>query len=422
MPADVPLEEPSRRLTGPLAPDVYFHVYRRWDAYYAIVFVATLLFIVSGSDPGPGPRAVAAALFAAAAPWYVLVGRRVLLAGEEDRRRGLLYLAGLTVFFLLPSAFVGETRIALFALAPQCFILLRLRWALTAMASLNLLPVVAWALVRRPDPHDLFLNSLFAVVTLAFSAVLGSWIIMVIDQSRERAALIAELEASREEVARLSAAHGALAERERLSREIHDTLAQGFTSLLMLVQAVESEVEHDMPLARRHLDLMARTARENLAEARALVAGAGPADLDGGSLPDAVRRLAVRHEDQSGAPARVEVSGAVRPLPAAVEVVGLRTCQEALANVRRHAGPRAAVALELDYGENALRVRIRDTGRGFDPAVPHGGYGLAGLRARAREAGGTAEVRGVPGEGTTVAVELPVRAPVPAPVGKESTR
>ncbi|MBL1096547.1 sensor histidine kinase [Streptomyces coffeae] len=409
-------------MTGPRAPDVYSRVQHRWDAYYAIVYVATLLFIVFGSDPGPGARAAAAALFAAGAPWYVLVGRRVLLDAEEDQRRGILYLVGLAVFFLLPSAFVGETRIALFALAPQCFILLRLRWALTAVASLNVLPVAAWALVRRPDAHELFLNSLFAVVTLAFSAVLGSWIIMVLDQSRERAALIAELEASREEVARLSAAHGALAERERLSREIHDTLAQGFTSLLMLVQAVESEVERDVPLARRHLDLMARTARENLAEARALVAGAGPAGLDGSSLPDAVRRLAARHEEETGAPARVEVSGSVRPLSAGVEVVALRSCQEALANVRRHAGPRATVALELDYGEEVLRVRIRDTGRGFDPAVPHGGYGLAGLRARAREAGGTAEVRGVPGEGTTVAVELPVRAPAPAPVRKGSRR
>ncbi|WP_432036400.1 sensor histidine kinase [Streptomyces cucumeris] len=422
MPADLPLEEPSRQLTGPLASDVYFHAYRRWDAYYAIVFVATLLFIVTGSDPGPGPRAAAAALFATAAPWYLLFGREVLLAGEEDRRRGVLYLAGLSVFFLLPSAFVGETRTALFALAPQCFILLRLGWALAALAALNVLPVVAWALVRRPDPHDLFLNSLFTVVSLAFSAVLGSWIIMVIDQSRERARLIAELEASREEVARLSAAHGALAERERLSREIHDTLAQGFTSLLMLVQAVESEFEHDVPLTRRHLDLMARTARENLAEARALVAGAGPAGLDGSSLPDAVRRLAARYEEQTGARARVEVSGSVRPLAASLEVVALRSCQEGLSNVRRHAGPRAAVALELDYGGDVLRVGIRDTGCGFDPAVPHGGYGLTGLRARAREAGGTAAVHGVPGEGTTVRIELPVRMPVPAPGRKESTR
>ncbi|MFJ1990647.1 sensor histidine kinase [Streptomyces asiaticus] len=182
----------------------------------------------------------------------------------------------------------------------------------------------------------------------------------------------------------------------------------------MLVQAVESELDHDMPLARRHLGLMARTARENLAEARALVAGVGPADLDGSSLPDALRRLAARHGEQTGAPARVEVSGAARPLPAAVEVVALRGCQEALANARRHAGPGAVVTIALGYGEDALRLRVRDTGRGFDPGAPREGYGLSGLRARAGEVGGTARVTAAPGEGTTVELELPVRPPVPA--------
>ncbi|MBP8535580.1 sensor histidine kinase [Streptomyces sp. MK37H] len=417
MSADLPLEEPPGRLNtpaGPRDPDVYHRTYRRWDVYFAIVFAATFLFVLGGSDPGPGLRAFAAAVFAATAPWYVLVGRPVLLAEAEDQPRAVVYLVGLFLLFVVPSALVGEVRIAIFALTPQCFMLLRMRRALIAVTVINVVPVVVWALVERPDSGDLFFNSLFAAVSWAFSLLIGSWIIMVLQQSTERARLIAELEASREEVARLSAAHGALAERERLTREIHDTLAQGFTSLLMLVQAVESELDHDMPLARRHLGLMARTARENLAEARALVAGAGPADLDGSSLPDALRRLAARHGEQTGAPARVEVSGAVRPLPAAVEVVALRGCQEALSNARRHAGPGAVVTIVLGYGEDALRLRVRDTGRGFDPSAPREGYGLAGLRARAGEVGGTAQVAAAPGEGTTVALELPVRPPAPS--------
>ncbi|GAA1666113.1 sensor histidine kinase [Streptomyces yatensis] len=418
MSADLPLEEPPGRLSepaGPRDPDVYHRTYRRWDVYFAIVFAATFLFVLGGSDPGTGPRAVAAAFFAATAPWYVLVGRPVLLAEGEDQPRALVYLVGLFLLFVVPSALVGETRIAIFALTPQCFMLLRMRGALIAVTVINVVPVVVWALVERPDSGDLFFNSLFAAVSWAFSLIIGSWIIMVLQQSAERARLIAELDASREEVARLSAAHGALAERERLTREIHDTLAQGFTSLLMLVQAVESELDHDMPLARRHLGLMAATARENLAEARALVAGAGPADLDGSSLPDALRRLAARHGERTGTPARVEVSGAVRPLPAAVEVVALRGCQEALSNARRHAGPGAAVTIALGYGEDALRLRVRDSGRGFDPRAPREGYGLAGLRARAGEVGGTAEVAAAPGEGTTVALELPVQPTAPSP-------
>lgn len=162
---------------------------------------------------------------------------------------------------------------------------LRLRWALAAVTVINIAPVAGWALLWWPSGQDVFFNSLFGVVTLVFSAAFGNWTIRIIEQSQERAELIAELDASRHELSRLSSAHGALAERERLSREIHDTLAQGFTSLLMLVQAVEAELDHDVPQARRHLSLMAETARQNLAEARALVAGARPPISTGPRCP-----------------------------------------------------------------------------------------------------------------------------------------
>ncbi|WP_306278832.1 hypothetical protein [Streptomyces malaysiensis] len=193
---------------------MYNRTYRRWDVYFAIVFAATFLFVLSGSDLGTGPRVVAAAFFAATAPWYVLVGRPVLLTEGEDQPRAVAYLVGLFLLFVVPSALDGETRIAIFALTPQCFMLLRMRRALIAVTVINIAPVVVWALVERPDSGDLFFNSLFAAVSCAFSLLIGSWIIMVLQQSAERARLIAELDATREEVARLSAAHGALASAE----------------------------------------------------------------------------------------------------------------------------------------------------------------------------------------------------------------
>jgi signal transduction histidine kinase len=332
----------------------------------------------------------------------VLVGRPVLGADPPDERRALGYLAGAIVLFLPSGILVGETRLMAFALVPQCFMALRLRWALAVVTVINIAPVVGWALLWWPSGQDVFFNSLFGVVTLVFSAAFGNWTIRIIEQSQERAELIAELDASRHELSRLSSAHGALAERERLSREIHDTLAQGFTSLLMLVQAVEAELDHDVPQARRHLSLMAETARQNLAEARALVAGGAPADLDGASLPDALRRLAARHE------ATVDVTGPVRALPAGPEVVVLRSCQEALANARKHAGSSSTIAVALTYTHDSLTLSVQDDGPGFDPAAPVGGYGLTGLRARAAEVGGRARVRSAPGEGTTVTVCLPV--------------
>jgi signal transduction histidine kinase len=377
---------------------------RLWDVYFAITWLATVGFVLGAAYPGWAVRVIATVLLVPLVPGYALVGRRLIQEDPPGERQSLRYFAVVVALFLPSAVLVGETRLMAFALVPQCYMTLRMRRALVAVSVINLAPVVGWALLWRPDGRDLFANALSAGVSLTFSVVVGSWILRIIEQSGERAELIAELDASRHEVARLSAAHGALAERERMAREIHDTLAQGFTSLLMLVQAVEAELDDDLHQARRHLALMDATARQNLAEARALVAGGAPADLDGASLPDALRRLATRQG------ASVEVTGAVRPLPPGPEVVALRTCQEALTNARRHAGAGAAVVIRLAYADAALTVRVEDDGIGFDPAAVRGGYGLAGLRARAAEVGGTASVRSAPGDGTTVTVRLPVPA------------
>ncbi|MGW1212052.1 sensor histidine kinase [Streptomyces sp. NPDC002499] len=399
-------------MTGPgVARDehAWDRTIRLWDGYFAVAWAATLAFVLAAAHPSLPVRAVAAALLVPLVPWYALVGRRLLQEDPPDQRQALRYLAGAIALFLPSAVLVGETRLMAFALVPQCFMTLRMRWTLVTVSLINLAPVVGWALLWRPSGEDLFANSLFAVVTFVFSVVVGSWIVRIIEQSWERAELIAELDASRHEVSRLSAAHGALAERERMAREIHDTLAQGFTSLLMLIQAVEAELDHDAPQARRHLALMDATARQNLAEARALVAGGAPADLDGASLPDALHRLAARHE------ATLDVTGPVRPLPAAPEVVALRSCQEALANARKHAGSSATVDVALAYADDTVTVSVRDDGCGFDPGVPCAGYGLAGLRARATEVGGKARIHSSPGDGTTVTVVLPVAIPRSTP-------
>lgn len=412
MSADLQVEEPSRRLNGftGTAGARESHVWDRafgpWDLYFGLVWAATVAFVLGADFPSLSYRVPAAVLLTLLIPWYAWAGRPLLLKDPwTEPRRSLRYL-GVMLALFLPAAFlVGETRLITFALAPHCFMLLPLRRAIGAMAVVALLPVAGWALLWRPAGHIVFINAASSFVTFAFSSFFGAWIIRIIEQSQERASLIAELDASREEVARLSAAQGAHAERERMSREIHDTLAQGFTSLLMLVQAVQSELDTDPEQAHRHLELMAATARQNLSEARALVAGGVPADLDAGSLPDAVRRLAARQDP----PAAVSVTGEVRPLAAALEVVALRSCQESLSNAAKHAGAAAHCSVSLAYGDGELAVTVRDTGRGFDPAAPASGYGLRGLRARAAEVGGTAAVESAAEAGTTVTVTLPIR-------------
>jgi signal transduction histidine kinase len=230
--------------------------------------------------------------------------------------------------------------------------------------------------------------------------------IKIIEQSRERAQLIARLEAAQAELAEVSRQAGTLAERQRLAGEIHDTLAQGLTSIVMLLQAADTEIDADPAEARRHVGLAAQTAREGLAEARAMVAALAPAHLEAGLLHEALGRLADRIGAELGIAVRFELCGPARPLSATTEVVLLRAAQEALANVRKHAHA-ADVRVILSYEPHNVRLDVRDDGAGFDPERVSGGYGLRGMRSRILQVGGSLLVRARPGAGTSLSVEVP---------------
>lgn len=208
----------------------------------------------------------------------------------------------------------------------------------------------------------MFGAAVIAAVVVVFAATFGRWINRIIEQSTERARLIAALAAAQDDLARAERDAGVLAERHRLTAEIHDTLAQGFTSIVMLLHAADAAETLDQ--ARPYLGQASRTARENLVEARALIATLPPAALDESSLPEAVRRLAGRLAEETGITAECAVTGTVRPLSAATEAVVLRCAQEALANVRKHAVA-ATVTLDLDYQPGKVLLRVRDDGTGL---------------------------------------------------------
>jgi signal transduction histidine kinase len=245
------------------------------------------------------------------------------------------------------------------------------------------------------------------VVSFAFGLLLRASVSGVVARAEAQARLIAELEATRAELAAASRAAGAAGERERLAREIHDTLAQAFTSVVMLLQAADAAIGSDDVAARRHVASAERTARDGLAEARALVAAGQPDDVTADALPAAIGRVAERVAAETGLRIEVAVEGEPAPLRPTAEVALLRTVQEALANVRKHAQA-SAVVVRLAYGADAAAVEVRDDGVGFATASPPapspsgGGFGLRGLRARLEELQGTVAVESAPGAGTTV--------------------
>ncbi|GAA2885436.1 sensor histidine kinase [Streptosporangium fragile] len=383
---------------GPVLGRARIHAWQSLRVWEVLLAAGTLAPVASTlfSEAPPREKAIVTGCLGAVLPLYFLFGRPAILS--EDRRRGAVYIAALVLLFLPVGLTAPHTTFALFGLCPQCFMVFPVRRAMVAVIALNLPPAIRYMFLGGDTEPFNFL--MVVTIILFFSAVFGVWMERIMRQSEERAALIQELESSRAEVARLSAERGAQAERERLAGEIHDTLAQGFTSIIMLIQAAQAQ-----PDPSRHLELAVRTARENLAEARLLVTTLSPAPLDGSSLDEALRRLTRRLGEETGLAAGFEISGESRPLSPPVEVVLLRAAQEGLANVRKHAGA-GTVAVSIAYRDGSVRLEVRDDGRGFDPAGGQG-YGLRGMRARVEQVGGVLRVTGAPGAGTCLEITVP---------------
>jgi signal transduction histidine kinase len=328
---------------------------------------------------------------------------------ERVRRNGYVYLTVLCAAVLTLLALNPGVAFFLFLAYPQVWFLADrlvdgIAWSVVlstcALAGFGLRFGFSAEVMQDIAPD--------MAVSLAVSLVLGIWISRVIDQSEQRADLIAELERTRTELGQAQHAAGVVAERERMARDIHDTLAQGFTSVIALAQAERARLAAGGDDAPR-LALLEETARENLGEARALVAAFAPVDLQGSGLVDALRRLSDRFTAETGVPVRLELPPGPSDgeLGTAEAVVLLRVAQEALSNVRRHAGA-AQVTLRLRRQGDGTGVEVADDGAGFDvDAVAGSSFGLSGMRSRVEEVGGLLAVSSRPGGGTRVTVSLP---------------
>lgn len=218
---------------------------------------------------------------------------------------------------------------------------------------------------------------------------------------KENAGLQAQLVAQAREA-------GVLDERARMAREIHDTLAQGLTGIVTQLQAAEA---NGAWAPRR--DAALRLARESLSEARRSVQALRPEPLEGARLPDALVDVADGWSALNGVPAEVTTTGAARPLRPEIEVTLLRTAQEGLANVAKHAHA-SRVGLTLSYMEDVVTLDLRDDGVGFDGRGPDGGFGLLGMRERLHGLAGTLEIESEPGAGTALSASMPA---IPAGAG-----
>lgn len=242
-------------------------------------------------------------------------------------------------------------------------------------------------------------------LAVVFATALGLWISSIAEYGQERARLVTELTAAQSQVEALSRDRGAAEERERIARDIHDTLAQTLAGLVLLSERAGRQARDGRTdAAAETIATIEQTAREALAESRALVArmAAVPAD---DALAAAIERLAARFRAEVGLAIDVEVAAGV-DLDREQQVVLLRCLQEALANVRKHARA-TVVSVTVAPDGDGMRMTVRDDGVGFDPSAARTGFGLDGISDRATLAGGDVEVESAPGHGATLTILLP---------------
>lgn len=358
------------------------------------------------------------------AAWYALgmwLAPRMRQAAT-GRRYGAVWLLILTLGWVALIVASGEFSWVAFSLFLLAMQLLPTLPAVTSVVAITVVVIVSQLVAASGD------NVAARVIGPVMGALVATGMSMVYRrltrENEQRRRLVQELlqaqedlVAAQDQLATAQRESGALAERARLARDIHDTLAQGFSSILLLARAGLVDDQHGPP-RRTVLAQIESTAAENLDEARRVVHALAPAELESGSpLTAALGRLVDRLSEQTGISTELVVdrSGIEPPtLPTTYDVALLRLAQSALANVRQHAQAQHAT-VTVTFGAEAITLDVVDDGVGFDPqrAVHSSGFGLRAMRARLAELGGTVRVESAPGEGTAVVARLPLPAEVP---------
>ncbi len=337
----------------------------------------------------------------------VLVAYVAGVAAKLTGPRALVWIAtvilGWSALALVASSFAW----CAFPLFFVCLRDLSGRAGAVALGAITTVSVVAQLRVASPPDASLVVGPITVAVLTAVTYR------ALLNETKARQTLIDDLLITRQELAEQQRAAGASAERQRLAGEIHDTIAQGLASSLMLLQAAKEEGMVGDTLARRYLDPVLSLSRDNLAEARRFVRALAPAILDGRTLPEALERQCTSTASASGTRVEFELVGQEVPMDAEQETAVLRFVQGALANVAMHAGATRTV-VTLSYLPDGVAIDVCDNGIGF---VPGGeprptvgtGFGLRSIRHRMEALSGLFSIESSLGEGTTLAGWIPYR-------------
>src|SRR5262245_16708922 len=367
-----------------------------------------------------GHRLATAGLVAVAAAWILLTYTLRSPRWRQHSGAMLLYFAGLLSvawvlqarsFFFIAFTIVGFIQPFRLVPAPLGFLVVAATSVVvyTASGGFPKPTVEAWSGYLFIIPLQTTLTGFFSFVGTKLN-----------DEHKQRQQLVVDLETALEENAELHAQlltqareAGVLDERQRMAREIHDTLAQGLTGIITQLEAAE-RVRNQPEQLGRHMDQARALARDSLTEARRSVQALRPEPLEDSRLPDAIASMASRWSETSSVPLSFETTGEPRPILPELEATLFRVAQEALTNVSKHAGA-SKVGLTLSYMDDEVLLDVRDDGVGFlvgsvGSAGHTGdgwGVGLNGMRQRLRRVAGNLEIESAPGEGTAINASVP---------------
>ncbi|MER6022563.1 sensor histidine kinase [Streptomyces anulatus] len=372
----------------------------RWNAVFWVLLGVVPPALAVADAPGT-TRYPVLGLLAVLALSYGAVG---LFPGNPALRpRPYLYVL---VVGLGAMSYLLDGSAALFVVTlPHFWIYTASARAAITLSGLAAAGVVAGNVVRQGWDGEFFTgNVIFTLIGYAAGVLIGLGVRHITEDADERARRLgAELEEARLRLVEAHHRQGAADERERLAREIHDMLAQGFASIIVLAEAARSGLETDPGRSGKHLLAIENTARDNLAEARVLVGSAPRSGVAAGSVADTLRRTLRRFTEDTGTGVTAELPDVTCDQQTRIAL--LRCTQESLANIRKHAAA-STVEVVLTAQPYGIELEITDDGAGFVTEDSHG-FGLHGMRKRLAELGGELTVTSSLGDGTRVLAMIP---------------
>jgi len=369
--------------------------------FMALFWAGGVLFVITG-DVSAVERGFLLGLLAAFA-LLLVVGLR-----PQTPRKGIYFILGLQILILLAGAAVlPDFNILIVAISILAVFRLSTQWAMLLTGFLVLMNLgIQYDESGFPDGvRDGFINGfvLFAIAAFASSLLQAN------RARREAQQLLSDLQAAHRQLQEFAAQVEELAvaqERNRLSRDLHDTLGHRLTVSIVQLEGAERLIAAAPERASQMVNSVRQQLNEGLSEVRRTVGMLRTPVATDLSLPKALHELAIDFEKATQLPIRVTVPDSLPPLPEAHRLAVYRAAQEALTNIQRHAQASEA-SLTMDLSAEALTLRVRDNGIGLPDEADQKGFGLRGMRERIMQLGGSVELRSAKTDGTTVLIQLP---------------